>query len=43
MFFGKIQPPSVSKIEGDKIETQININRESKVFFQMNIYLGECL
>ena len=26
-----------------KLKKQININRESKVFFQMNIYLGECL
>ena len=42
MFSLKYSPP-VPKIQDDKIEKQININRESKVLFQMNIYLGECL
>ena len=45
MFFGKIQPPPPQclRYKVTKLIKKININRETKVFFQMSIYLGECL
>ena len=44
MFFGKLQPPPHPQCLRYKVtKLKKKINRESKVFFQMSIYLGECL